>query len=130
MEPAYHVGSLVYVKETEVEELEVGDVITFRLGGSALGTHRIVDIVEEEGEREFITKGDANDIEDGAPVRESNIVGKVRFSIPYMGYLIVGIQQPPGSYFALCAVAVILLITILPELIFPDKKEKKKEDKR
>src|SRR2546425_3185564 len=43
MEPALHNGSLVITREAEPEELEVGDIITFRYPGSRLTiTHRIV----------------------------------------------------------------------------------------
>ena len=31
MEPAYHVGALIYVKEVDYRELESGDVITLSL---------------------------------------------------------------------------------------------------
>ena len=31
MEPTYHVGSLIYVKDVDYKELEAGDVITFML---------------------------------------------------------------------------------------------------
>lgn len=31
MEPSYRLGSVIYVKETEISELQIGDVITFRV---------------------------------------------------------------------------------------------------
>ena len=44
MEPAYSVGSLIYVKESAPETIQVGDVITFRLDvkSGQLATHRVV----------------------------------------------------------------------------------------
>jgi len=45
MEPAYHVGSLIYVKETKPEKIEVGDAITYVVNEDLLvSTHRVVDI--------------------------------------------------------------------------------------
>ena len=45
MEPTYHVGSLIYVKEVEPSEVEVGDPITFVVNEDLLvATHRVVEI--------------------------------------------------------------------------------------
>lgn len=41
MEPTYHVGSLIYVKDVDYKELEAGDVITFMLDEDTVATHRI-----------------------------------------------------------------------------------------
>lgn len=67
MEPTYHVGSLIYVKEVDAKELEPGDVITFMLDEDTVATHRITQVVPDENDPEtlrFRTKGDANDNED------------------------------------------------------------------
>ena len=129
MEPVYHVGSLIYVKSVEPEELEVGDVITFELGNGVRGTHRIIEILDNSGELSFITKGDANEVEDNKPVVEDAIVGQVKFTIPKLGFFITYIQQPPGTYIAISVAAMLLLLIILPELIFQsEKKLKRSED--
>ncbi len=45
MEPAYHVGSLIYVKDTDPAKIEVGDPITYVVNEDLLvSTHRVVDI--------------------------------------------------------------------------------------
>lgn len=124
MEPAYHVGSVVYVKPVDADELEAGDVITFQITGTVRGTHRIVEVVEDGGSRAFRTKGDANEEADLGLVKPSAIVGKVVFSIPLLGYFAAYIQQPPGSYVLISAGALILLLILLPDLLFPEKKSK------
>ena len=65
MEPAYSVGSLIYVKESAPETIQVGDVITFRLDvkSGQLATHRVV--ANNTKDKEFITKGDHNDRKGG-----------------------------------------------------------------
>lgn len=128
MEPNYHVGSLVYVKPVDAAELEIGDVITFELGGGVRGTHRIMDILHEDGSLSFVTKGDSNDHADFNPVVPENIVGQVKFTVPYLGFLIAYIQQPPGTYITVSVVAVLLLLTILPDVIFPEGKDNKKQE--
>lgn len=124
MEPAYHVGSVVYVKPVDAAELKTGDVITFRINSSVRGTHRIVEVVEDGGSRAFRTKGDANEEADLGLVQPSAIVGKVVFSVPLLGYFAAYIQQPPGSYVLISAGALILLLILLPDLLFPEKKSK------
>ena len=68
MEPAYHVGSLIYVKEVDYKQLQPGDVITFMLDENTVATHRIVEVVPDEEDPETLryrTKGDANNAADG-----------------------------------------------------------------
>ena len=128
MEPAYHVGSLVYVRPVDAQELETGDVITFELGGGVRGTHRIIEVLDEGGSLSFRTKGDNNDHADVSPVHPEGIVGEVKFTIPYLGFLVAYIQQPSGRLVALSAAGFVLLLTILPELIFPEEKKTNKEE--
>lgn len=128
MEPNYHVGSLVYVKPVDASELETGDVITFELGGGVRGTHRIIEVLDDNGSLSFRTKGDNNDDADFNPVLPEAIVGEVKFTIPYLGFLITYIQQPPGTYVTISVVAALLLLTILPDLIFPEENKKKKQE--
>jgi len=123
MEPEYPVGSMVYVREAEAAELEVGDVVTFNIGNGVRGTHRIIEVIEENGKRSFLTKGDANEYADNNPIFPGDIVGKVIFSLPYLGYLAAFIQQPAGRYAMIAVLAVLLLLLILPDLIFPEPKE-------
>lgn len=117
MEPAYHVGSLIYVKSVDYRELKVGDPITFMANETTVVTHRIAGIVIDETDPEvlwFRTRGDANLTEDGAPVHYRNVIGKAVFSIPYLGYISHYIQNPPGLYIALGCGAVLLVLLFLP----------------
>lgn len=126
MEPTYHVGSLIYVKEVKPEEVEVGQPITFVLNEDlVVATHRVVEI--DEDNQYFYTKGDANESVDGSPVYFKNLIGVPVFSIPYLGYVATFIQQPPGLYIAIAAGAVLLLLLFLPDLMKVWKKDKKEE---
>lgn len=93
MEPTYPVGSLIYVKDADPEDIQVGDPITFVLNEDlVVATHRVIDIDEENGY--FYTKGDANDAPDGAPVLFENLVGKPVFCVPELGYFSDWITNP------------------------------------
>ena len=132
MEPVYHVGSLIYVKETDPMTLQPGDVITFMLDEDTVATHRIVDVIPDEEDSSVIrfqTKGDANDAVDGSLVHYKNVLGTPVFTIPKLGYLASYIQNPPGTYVAISAGAVLLALVFLPDLFGGDEKPEKKRGK-
>ena len=126
MEPNYSVGDLIYVKQVDPATIKAGDVITFIINEDlAIGTHRVVR-VDAENQR-FYTKGDANQVEDQAPVHYNNVIGVPKFSIPKLGYVSDFVQHPPGMYITI-AIGVILIIAVfLPDMI--GKKKNKDEDK-
>ena len=116
MEPTYHVGSLIYVKSCDPEDVQVGDPITFVLDENlTVATHRVIDI-DPDGEH-FYTKGDANDAADGAPVYYKNLIGRPVFTIPYLGYFSNWITNPPGMYVAIAAAGVFLILLFLPDVL-------------
>lgn len=133
MEPTYHTGSLIYVKDADSFTLEAGDVITFMLDENTVATHRITEVVPDENDTSvvrFRTKGDANDAEDGSLVHYKNVIGTPVFTIPYMGYVANYVQNPPGMYIAVAAGAMLLLMAFLPDLLFPEKEEESQKGKK
>ncbi len=106
MEPEIPVGSLVYVKPTEFDDLKERDIIAFESGASVV-THRIVSI--EKDNQLITTKGDANSNPDFMPVAYTNIIGRVSLHIPFLGYVAAGLSKPIGKLIA----AIILIIGIL-----------------
>ena len=133
MEPTYHVGSLIYVKDVDTDELKAGDVITYMLDEDTIVTHRIADVIPDETDPSIIrfqTKGDANDSVYGSLVHYKNVIGTPVFSIPKLGYLANYIQKPPGRYIAISAGAIILLLVFLPDLFSDDDKSEKKKKKQ
>ena len=132
MEPTYHVGSLIYVKPVDPFKLEAGDPITFMLDADTVATHRIVEVVPDENDSSvvrFRTKGDANDAVDGSLVHYKNVLGKPIATIPNLGYFANYIQHPPGSYLAISAGAILVLMGFIPDL-FSSEGEQKKETKK
>lgn len=129
MEPTYHVGSVIYVKEVDPMELKVRDVITFMLDEDTVATHRIIEVIPDETDSDvvrFRTMGDANKVEDGSLVHCKNVIGTPIFTIPLLGYVANYIQQPPGLYVAVSVGALLLILVFIPD-IFSDNKDKKKK---
>lgn len=82
MEPTFYVGDLIFIDRTfDVEDIEVGDVITYRLmvntdNGQVLiyNSHRVIQITEVNGVLKFYTQGDKY-APDASPVVPNDIVG-------------------------------------------------------
>lgn len=81
MEPAIPVGALILNKETDIEKIQVGDIVCFRslesyMNGNIV-THRVVDIKTIDGKIALTTRGDSNNSEDSYYVVADNFIGKV-----------------------------------------------------
>lgn len=110
MEPTFYKDDLAIVKSCDVEELKIGDIITFQQEDRII-SHRILDITRKKGEKTFITKGDHNEVEDPEPVDTQNIYGKVVFVIPKIGKIVNYIQTVRG-FMNVCILIVIICIIV------------------
>lgn len=80
-------GSVVFSYDIPMDELEVGDVITYINSQGVSVTHQIVNEIydyNESGSRAFYTKGTENDTVDEDAVTYDMIRGKVFIYIPYI----------------------------------------------
>jgi signal peptidase len=88
MEPKLGVGGLVVIKPADARQVQVGDVVSFKLPGIDTPIcHRIIDIQETADGRMFQTKGDANEEPDINLVPAAAITGREIFYVPYAGNL-------------------------------------------
>jgi signal peptidase len=99
MTGTYDRGTLVLDDVVPVEDLRVGDVITYKpppgSGPKGLVTHRLVSIAHgPHGERIYRTKGDANKLAD--PWRftlRDRKQARVRVGLPYAGWAIAALSK-------------------------------------
>ena len=112
MQPTVKVGSLLLTRPVDVEDLRVGDVITYRSPGNHTTlTHRIVSIRQQDGDWVFQTKGDANPEPDPREVILRGQVTKMAFGIPYLGYVVDFARSTAGiALFLLVPAAGLVLI--------------------
>ena len=110
MEPTFYKDDLAVVKSSNLEELKIGDIITFQQEDRVI-SHRIAEITEENGEEKLITKGDNNEVKDTEPVDIQNIYGKVILVIPKIGKAVNYIQTVSGL-FNVCILIVIICILV------------------
>lgn len=111
MSPAIDAGAVVFVDGVPTDRIETGDVITYEQGGADGNrvTHRVVEVVERDGERQFRTKGDANEDPDPQPVPASRVIGVVGFHVPLIGY-VTSFAQTRLGILALVVVPAVLLV--------------------
>ena len=89
MSPTFNRGDAVIINKLtkqEKNELKKGDIIQF-ISGTKYVVHRINKVTNDEyGNKAFITKGDHNNAPDSDQVSLDNVIGKVSFSVPLIGY--------------------------------------------
>lgn len=104
----YSVGSIVIVDASPPESIEAGDVISFVANEDlVVVTHRVVKIDSEN--RCFYTKGDENNVIDSVGVKFENLIGKVRYSIPFLGYTIIWAKTTGGKIFIASVLSLIAI---------------------
>ena len=105
MKPTFSSGDLIIIKKCDPDTLEVGDIITFHTiieNQYALNTHRIKEITEENGIKNYVTKGDNNALEDTHIITGADIAGKYVTKIPLIGKIMNFISGTVG--FLVCIV--------------------------
>lgn len=98
MSPTIPEDTLIVVKAVDPDSLKEGDVISFfsrdpKIKGQ-VNTHRIVGIEEIDGEEVFVTKGDANILEDQFRVHKDDVVGLMIASSKMFGKFVRLITNP------------------------------------
>ena len=94
MTPKFPTGSIVYAKSADT--YNSNDVITFKNNSGQIVTHRITKVIKEKNTVKYQTKGDANDNVDKTFVSSKDILGKIVFFVPYIGYLVGFLKTPLG----------------------------------
>ena len=93
MRPSLDVGDVVIIAKVSADTIKPGDIIQFREAEGIATVHRVVEIQEIEENMVFVTQGDANRAPDPDPVLADNVVGKVIFSIPKVGWAAIAVKE-------------------------------------
>jgi len=128
MESEIYSGDLAIVKEVDTKEIKKNDIIAFQENGIVI-THRVVDIVEEEGETRYVTKGDNNEVADNDLVKPEQVEGVYIKKISRLGNLAMFMQTPVGMVVSLSIPILLLLIVQKIENDKNRKAEKEFSDK-
>jgi signal peptidase len=93
MSPALKTGDVVIVAKVQADGIKLGDIIKYRKDIDTTVLHRVISIDETAGARSFITKGDANAEPDTDPVIFENVIGKVVFNVPKVGWISITVKR-------------------------------------
>lgn len=123
METEIHKGDLIITKIIDPKTLKIDDVIAFRDAENTVTTHRIIDMVERNGETYFITKGDNNSSQDQNLVSLSDVEGIYVGRIPGIGSIMNSLAEPTTI------IILVLGITVIFGIAFTisNKKQREKE---
>ena len=127
MGSALPAGSVAVVKSVVVSEITTGDVVAYQRSPehSSVVTHRVVEVLNQDGQLSLITAGDNNQHPDSYPVPAASVIGTVWFHIPLLGFLLYFVKQPLG-YGLLIGLPALLIIIIEIKSIVRQKSSLKK----
>ena len=112
MYPDIESGYLIICKTIDAEDVEVGDVISFydpEGNGTAVVTHKVIEIIDENGSLSFKTMGINNNTEDRLPVPAKDVIAEYTgVRVPGAGNFALFMQSSTGLI-----VCVILPIIVL-----------------
>ncbi len=128
MKGTFDSGSLLICRTAEAKDVQIGDIICFYdpVGnGTATATHRVMKIeTDEAGNISFITKGDASNTEDLAPVPASRLIGVYKSHIAGLGSFALFMQSTPGLIlFVALPVLILIGYDMLRHRIYEKKKD-------
>ena len=115
MSPTLNKGDYIFVDKYNGEELKVGDIVTYHTiikGEKAINTHRIVEVIDNDGSMQYRTQGDnkeTNPEPDKDPISQAEVIGKYNGTrLPKMGSVIDYLSTQMGFF----------LVILLPVLLF------------
>lgn len=111
MEPSLPPGTLIFVKAVELDQIAIGDVVTYQIasGNPDAITHRVVGITSTaSGERSLVLQGDNNGAADAEPVIGEQVQGRLWYSVPYAGFINASLGGETRSWLVPTVAAVLL----------------------
>lgn len=118
MLPKISSGDLIIVQQTDPAEVKVGDVISFfdpAGNGTSVVTHRVIELVTENGVTKWRTRGDNNNTEDRELVPMDNLVGVWQGTrVAGAGNVAMFLQSTPGLIVCIaCPIALLVGYDVL-----------------
>jgi len=135
MSPAFETGSIVLVRPLPPSAVQVGDIITYRDAEDSdkIVTHRVMAVNQTAESLSFTTRGDANDAIDPLPLLPANLIGRVSYTIPYLGLLLSLIKTDLGLLLMIIIPGLLLIASELRSLmvctVAIEKEKRAKEEK-
>lgn len=126
MSPTYEPNSLIFIKEVDTDKLTVGDVICFLDSSAIATTHRINEIITQDGQTAYITKGDANNSADALTVLPSQVEGVYIGNIAGVGGVAMFMQSKTGM---ILSIGLPILLYFVWDIIYRSRENKKEKSR-
>lgn len=84
MQPTYDRGDAIIYEKSKAKDIEVGEILAFKYK-TLIVTHRVVGKYNSNNTIKFKTKGDANKDNDAFLIPEEDVLGVVKYVVPYIG---------------------------------------------
>lgn len=116
MVPTLEKGDLIFSIGVTSSSLKVGDIILFKSpqDPNIIIVHRIIRIYKNGDTILIQTKGDNNPVPDPWTINGDQVLGKVIFRIPYLGWPAI-ISNQISWFLPLIFLAIIIIIIFWPE---------------
>jgi signal peptidase len=119
MEPAMPVGGLAFVEPVSPGDVREGDVVTYPRPDrtNTLVSHRVISVSDQLGGPTIWTRGDANPTPDPWAITDDAVVGRVRFTVPFLGSLTQDARHPTAFLVMVAVPGIILILTEVLRII-------------
>ena len=102
------------------DELKVGDYVTWSRTGKSFVTHKIIEISSPDyivtSQTDYFSDG--KEVTPDAPITYDNIQGKVIFSIPLVGEIIMGIRNLIFSNYQINILGLMTIVLVIATCYF------------
>ena len=85
-------------------------------------------LFRSDSQPRYITKGDANNAPDQEEITKREIIGKVLFSVPYLGYAVDFAKKPLGFSLIIIIPASIIIFDEIKKIFGEIKKKKENKN--
>ena len=126
MGDTFPVGTYILIKETSPEDIKENDIICFYSEDPGIyghpNTHRVTKVIESNGKYEYITKGDANAVEDNITAKRDKLIGKYVQKLDSLTWLSEAIKSE-GMVFVFGGMFVVTAGVIVVAMVLKQKNE-------
>lgn len=126
MEPVIDVGDIVIIKEIEIDEIQVGDIMAFNVDVTGdnkddVVVHYIDEIIPFGDEYIYKTRPEISDQQDRWTIEQDDIIGRYQFQMHNVGRILLFLQSTIGKIVLLVD---IIIVSVIYDILF--KKDKNK----
>ena len=113
MEPALQDGDALWVKQLDIADVKVGDIVTLENASVESITHRVIKIEPlSSGSYLVLTKGDANPFTEGWKISRDETVAVMVARVPFGGYVLEFLASILGRALLIGVVAIMVAMLL------------------